>query len=94
MYLGICDNMIDTKLLSYIQLKESKDLGRLQKMVYTAYLELGDSSDREVANHLGIERTTVIARRHELMKFLMVKVAGIKKDQRTKKLVKTYKVYI
>jgi len=86
--------MLDTKLLSYIQLKESKDLGRLQKMVYTAYLELGEASDREVANHLGIDRTCVIARRHELMKYLMVKEAGIKKDKKTNKLVKTYKLYL
>ena len=72
-------SVASTSLLAYKKI--NKKLGSKQMAVYRALKKLGDATDLEIADYLGLEINTITPRRHELVDYGYVKESGRKMNR-------------
>lgn len=81
-----------TSILAYLTVLRSGVVGRQQRMVLECIQRFGVCSDREISEKTGIEKSSVNARRNELVKLGFVEAAAVCRDEKTGKKVILWKV--
>ena len=81
-----------TKIASFIQLKEEGQLGERQKEVFKQISLHPRCSDKELSHYCNLPINCITARRNELVKLQMIKQDGAKLDQETKRMVAVWVV--
>jgi len=77
----------DTSLMAYIEQVESGRLGKMQEKIYEVIKENPESSNKEIADILGIAINCVTGRTNELVnKFKIVEDAGTKLNDKNRKV--------
>ena len=80
-----------TSILSYYTLDKAK-VNTLQREIYNLIKQDKTLSNRDIANALGLEICTVTGRVNELVEMGLVVSWAVKKDLRTNRTVKVWKV--
>ena len=83
---------LNTQLQAYKKHIESGMALNQSQSVFKTLSFFPDSSDRDLSERLSIAKTSVIARRNNLMKSGFVVVSGTKRDKKTGMRVRTYRV--
>jgi DNA-binding MarR family transcriptional regulator len=82
-----------TSILSYLECKHENLIAPRQRMVYLAVSQNPRISDRELAQSLSLPINSITPRRNELERMGYIRNCGVKYDETTNRLVKTYWVY-
>ena len=86
------ENITQTSLMSFIQLKDEGMLGERQALVFKQISLHPGCTDRELSEYCNLPINCITARRNELAKFGMIKCDGVKHDDVTNRMVQRWVV--